>query len=130
MPMSDEELDRHADHAEGVWLRRGAGPMTQEQRELARRLAEAEWREWRGGMAMLVPIGPALAKARLDTDAPRGDKSDGAIPDLSDPATVGVLIGMLWELPFPIQPSIRRDHSSGHTQVIISATGVLDIYGN
>lgn len=62
--------------------------MTPEQIEIARRLVAADWWEWRVGM--LDQYG-----RRFPWDGGRARPSMDVLPDLTDGATGGVLLGMI-----------------------------------
>lgn len=69
--------------------------MTPEAAELARALVAAPWWAERAGMRMVGLDGTAVRICdEHDADAPTWAEADD-VPDLDDPATVGVLLAML-----------------------------------
>lgn len=124
--------------------------MTPDQQDLARRLVEADWWEWKPGMRWISYWDDAKCHVsdvvwRIDSDGcPRSfvgvedgkalhaNLPDGAVPDLSDPATVGVLLGMLMDACGPdVGATLERcrDRANGSRCFNFHASGGIDIYG-
>lgn len=85
--------------------------MTEEQIALARRLVAASWWEWPLGVAWVAP-GASIPIRGWYVDG-QTYVPFGALPDLTDDATAGVLLGMLGRLTWTSAQARPEPYAAG-----------------